>query len=96
MIKSNCDFIYTIIYLEPNLGCSCHEYINQNGYGQCRKKDFNQEHVKDLHVCYVNQPSNCTDLYASITDPGKKLSAQACPKGKIFFKIVLYNTLIKL
>ena len=68
--------------LEPNLGCSCHEYINQNGYGQCKKKDFNQEHVKDLHVCYVNQPSNCTDLYSSVTDPGKKLSAQACPIGK--------------
>ena len=67
------------------MGCSCHEYMNQNGYGQCKRKDYNQEHVKNLHVCYVNQPSNCTDLYASITDPGKKLSAQACPKGIIYF-----------
>merc|ERR1719510_948030 len=45
-----------------------------------RGRIINQEHVRNQHVCYVNQPSNCTDLYASITDPGKKLSAQACPK----------------
>ena len=55
------DFLASI--LEQDLGCSCHEYVNQNGYGQCKKKDFHQEHVKLLHVCYVNQPSNCSDLY---------------------------------
>ena len=72
-----------ILILEKDVGCSCHEYVNQNGYGQCQKKDFHQEHVKLLHVCYVNQPSNCSDLYASVTDPGKKLSAEAWPIGNL-------------
>ena len=73
-----------LVISESSLGCSCHEYVNQNGYGLCKKKDFNQEHVKDLHVCYVNQPSTCPDLYASVTDPGRKLSAQACQLGSYY------------
>lgn len=65
------------IITDSNVDCSCHEYINANGYGQC-KKGSSYEHVKGKKVCYVNQPSNCTDLTYSSTDPGKKFSAQAC------------------
>ena len=85
------DFLASI--LEQDLGCSCHEYVNQNGYGQCKKKDFHQEHVKLLHVCYVNQPSNCSDLYSSVTDPGKKLSAEACPIGRVSKFYLRYKTI---
>ena len=62
---------------DSKVDCSCHDYINANGYGQC-KKGSSYEHVKGKKVCYVNQPSNCTDLTYSSTDPGKKFSAQAC------------------
>ena len=54
--------------------------MNHAGYGQCKRKDGA---VNDKHVCYVNQPSNCKDLYASITDPGKKVSAEACEQGNL-------------
>ena len=65
------------ILSDSKVDCSCHDYINANGYGQC-KKGSSYEHVKGKKVCYVNQPSNCTDLTYSSTDPGKKFSAQAC------------------
>ena len=62
---------------EADIGCSCHDFINPNGFGQC-KKGSSYEHVKGRNVCYVNRPSNCSDLTYSSTNPGKKFSAAAC------------------
>ena len=62
---------------ESDIGCSCHDFINPNGFGQC-KKGSSYEHVKGRNVCYVNRPSNCSDLTYSSTNPGKKFSAAAC------------------
>jgi hypothetical protein len=62
------------------IGCTCGGLINPNGYGQC-KKPTSYQHIKGQHVCYVTQPSNCTDLAFSTTNPGEKFSAEACKMG---------------
>ena len=53
--------------------------MNQNGYGRCQKAASN---FGGLPICYVRQPSNCTDLKNSTTDQGKQLSALACARGR--------------
>ena len=72
-----------IIYLSSLrkvISCSCHDMVNSHGFGRCQKKLLN-EHFDDQHVCYVNQPSNCSDLYTSQTNPGAKVSSVACSTG---------------
>ena len=64
------------------VGCTCHDFINPNGYGMCNKTS-RYEHIKNKAVCYVNQPSNCSDLAFSSTNPGKKFSAEACILGML-------------
>ena len=64
--------------------------MNDNGFGKCQKKSSN-DHFKGAHVCYVNQPSNCTDLYTSSTNPGEKVSAQACEIGKDELRIHFFD-----
>ena len=57
--------------------CICKDLINKNGVGNCigvKPSQFNGDHF----ACYVVQPSNCTDLKKSGTNPGEKLSAKAC------------------
>ena len=73
-------FMWIFVISAEDIGCTCHDFINHNGYGQCKLKDLYHGHVRDNFVCYVNQPSNCDDLYASVSNPGKKLSAIPCKK----------------
>ena len=49
--------------------------MNPHGYGNCEKGDSD---FGGLVSCYVNLPSNCSDMEESNTNPGKWLSAQAC------------------
>ena len=57
------------------LACSCSDYINENGIGNCTKRIslFNWK-----YICYVNQPSSCSDLMDSGTNVGKQISGEAC------------------
>ena len=59
--------------------CSCSDYVNENGIGNCTKRIslFNWQ-----NVCYVNQPSSCSDLIDSGTDVGKQISVEACGNEK--------------
>ena len=78
---------------ESDIGCSCHAFINPNGFGQC-KKGSSYEHVKGRNVCYVNGPSNCSDLTYSSTNPGKKFSAAACDilnESKGILRVMVIN-----
>ena len=51
--------------------------FNKMGVGNCTGKG--PEQFNGLRtVCYVNLPSSCTDLVESMTNPGEKLSAEAC------------------
>ncbi len=63
------------------VGCSCHDFVNANGHGMCNTFSPYQ-HIQDKTRCYVNQPSNCSDLAFSTTNPGMKFSAEACKLGR--------------
>ena len=52
----------------------CKDFIGASGQGNC--KDFNGK-----PLCYVTQPSSCSDLQDSQTNPGEKFSFTACSKG---------------
>ena len=52
--------------------CACKDFIDQNGYGNCRKK-----HNERL-MCYVELPSFCGDLHDSEVTAGEKGSYEAC------------------
>jgi len=59
----------------PNIesgDCSCNDYLSQHGYGRCQK-----DHG-DGPICYVNQPSTCTDAVNSTSENGKQYSWEAC------------------
>jgi hypothetical protein len=51
-------------------GCSCS--------GECGVRYPEYEKFDNLLSCVVNQPSTCTDLLASTTNPEEQLSAEAC------------------
>ena len=55
-------------------GCSCTDFVNKNGYGQCKKGSS----VRKLPFCYVELPSTCEDKKQSTTDPDKWNSHDAC------------------
>ena len=55
----------------------CNDFVNSNGYGKCKKESPTSKH-QGGKMCYVFQPSNCTDLVDSGTDPGEQYSAVAC------------------
>ena len=55
--------------------CTCTNFINKYGYGNCAKRDGK---FSEKYTCYVYQPSKCRDLVRSETDPEKQVSAKAC------------------
>ena len=76
--------------LATTIGCTCHDFINDGGHGRCKTSHST---TGDQPFCYVNQPSNCTDLLPSETDPGRKISAKACETGICFYIYLLYFVL---
>ena len=62
--------------------CSCNNYVSELGYGKC-EKDF-----RGGPVCYVDQPSACTDVVDSKTEPGKQYSWEACSRLNFQEKII--------
>ena len=71
----------------PGSNCECKDLINQNNVGNCKGKKPSQFRRKFV-ACYVTQPSGCTDLKDSGTNPGEKLSANACLlRGRIVYYI---------
>ena len=55
--------------------CSCHNFTDIDGYGNCQKGHPNKN---NLNVCYVNQPNNCPDTLQSGALRGREISAYAC------------------
>ena len=53
-------------------GCNCKDFVNPNGYGNCNKK------YKKGPICYVNQPTSCSDIKPSKSNAGERLSWEAC------------------
>ena len=56
--------------------CTCKDLINSDGFGNC--KGYRDPNRNYKFACYVVQPSNCTDLVASLTNPGEMSSTQPC------------------
>ena len=70
-----------------NIGCSCKNLVNENGQGNCLKNSPSSQHNGDK-FCYVEMPSECSDLVASGTNPEEFLSEEACKqKGLIHYLI---------
>ena len=53
--------------------CSCTNYVTKTGYGNCIK-DF----MGKGPICYVNEPSNCTDRKISTENGIMQYSWEAC------------------
>ena len=56
--------------VSTSTGCTCKDLLNQAGYGNCLDDEYN--------MCYVKQPSSCSDLVDSGDLPGEKYSEEAC------------------
>ena len=66
--------IILLIIILAHIGCSCIEYVNKNGFGNCNKSYEKNSRFS----CYVNEPSTCEDVRNSSTDPGLRFSFEAC------------------
>ena len=60
--------------------CACTEFINDAGFGNC--SGHSKFSKVSFRACFVKLPSNCADLVDSDSNPGKKISAQACKERK--------------
>ena len=58
-------------FLEGLGACKCSRYVNENGYGNCKKS-----YGAKGPLCYVIQPTTCTDKVRS--GDGRKYSYEAC------------------
>ena len=65
----------------PFAECTCTDFVNANGLGDCGKDDTD---FGGSVSCYVNQPASCSDLKRSDTDADKLRSAEACTRGNRF------------
>ena len=82
-------FRLRINYFSYDLGAkwSCNDFINENGYGACQKRDIN---LGILFNCFVNWQSLCKYLVESATNPEIQLSAEECEdknEGRFFCMI---------
>ena len=60
--------------------CSCTDFVNDAGFGNCN--GHSKFSKVPFRACFVKLPSNCADLVDSDSNPGKKISAQACKERK--------------
>ena len=51
--------------------------MGSTGFGNCQKFPPIGP-IKGKPFCYVEQPSGCSDVRESTSDPGEKYSAEAC------------------
>ena len=66
------DYLQIIwFFLPPD--CSCSSFVNKNGFGKCLK-DYKHKGP----ICYVNEPSNCKDLFGSTDSNEHQYSWTAC------------------
>ena len=62
----------------PMKNCTCNEYVNRYGFGNCSKLNIKRHKFYGKNICYVNLPSQCPDLNKSVTDIDKSISVMAC------------------
>ena len=67
-------------------GCICNDYVDCDGYGECKKPHaafLDDNYDGFALMCYVDLPSNCSDLKSDGQYAGNYYgrSAEACKKG---------------
>ena len=69
--------LYYLIYIHiaVYVDCTCKDYINRHGYGNCQTPS---KHPSNQPICYVLLPSSCKDLKMSRTNPLMYYSSEAC------------------
>ena len=78
----------TKLVLSAEASCKCKNLVNQQGYGNCKLKSYASQSFREF--CYVNQPSNCSDLISSKSIVGEQFSSEACNlKGKLYMNIIV-------
>lgn len=75
--SSNFDKKFHIYFIIVKGSCSCKDLVSKDGRGNCKGAKVAKE-GKVRVICYVNQPSYCSDLEDSDILPGEKHSAAAC------------------
>ena len=76
------------------MDCSCGDFVDKFGYGNYTKR---AKYGRSL--CYVNEPSNCTDLYASRIHIGYSYSFTSCEKNEgnaFFWYFSIWNDIYKI
>ena len=80
--------------------CACKDLVDHKGEGNCAGSK--NGHFGKV-ICYVEQPTSCSDARDSVVHAGEKYSAQACTVGgknaisrntSIIYSII-YNNKIK-
>ena len=78
----------TKLVLSAEASCKCKNLVNQQGYGNCKFKSYASQSFREF--CYVDQPSNCSDLISSKSIVGEQFSSEACNlKGKLYMNIIV-------
>ena len=62
-------------YASSARSCTCRDFVDKSGFGNCVKKSSSSASGKPLPVCYVKSPSNCTDLKNVDQDIGSLLGS---------------------
>ena len=65
----------TTITTALSQGCTCKMFMNGGGWGNCQKSNDGDV------MCYVKQPSSCSDVRDSGSNPGEQYSYEACLQG---------------
>ena len=65
----------TTITTALSQGCTCKMFMNGGGWGNCQKSNDGDV------MCYVKQPSSCSDVRDSGSNPGEQYSYDACLQG---------------
>ena len=78
----------TTITTALSQGCTCKMFMNGGGWGNCQKS--NDGHV----MCYVKQPSSCSDVRDSGSNPGEQYSYDACLQGGTSICDVFVNSFV--
>ena len=73
--------------------CSCTDFVNDAGFGNCN--GHSKFSKVSFRACFVKLPSNCPDLVDSDSNPGKKISAQACKDRKRRLSTLIDSTIVK-
>ena len=69
------------IYFQFLSDCTCIDLIDPFGFGNCGL----------YGVCYVNQPTSCSDALDSLDLPGEKISSEPCKGRKLHLILTKLN-----